>query len=89
MRRIGKTEPGDDSQAAHEGDRIGDARDRDPLDRRQDARGPSRRRRSFRPRRSALHRVIEQDAEASRFVPPSPIFVRLALIQPRQRQADP
>ena len=29
---------------------------------------PSRRRRSFRPRRSALRRVIEHDAEAGRFV---------------------
>jgi hypothetical protein len=29
---------------------------------------PSKRRRSFRPRRSALHRVIEHDAEAGRFV---------------------
>jgi hypothetical protein len=29
---------------------------------------PSRRRRSFRPRRAALRRVIEHDAEAGRFV---------------------
>jgi hypothetical protein len=41
--------------------------DRDCLDRRRNAQ-PSRRRRSFRPRRSALHRVIEHDAEAGRFV---------------------
>jgi hypothetical protein len=37
-RRIGGTVPGDDSQAAGEGDRTGGMRDRDRLDRRQDAR---------------------------------------------------
>ena len=78
-RHVGGTVPGDDSQAAGEGDRTRGMRDRDRLDRRQNGARPSRRHRSFRPRRSALHRVIEHGAEAGRFV----TFARIPRLRSR------
>jgi hypothetical protein len=73
-RRVGETLPGDDSRAAGESDRVGGTRDRDRLDCPRTAR-PSRQRRSFRPRRSALQ------AEMGRFV----TFAHSRLSQMRSR----